>query len=446
MNKSYVACIATLSLVIGYLSYNRISENSGTNIDTIGSSENDRSSENSRTSKSNSRLKASSANDCIVEDNSAKRRINVMRGDQATGLTLAQIEELGEKFKNEEDDGLRKELLEQLIAGMTAENALDIRKYIAHMSDRSYEWREFHKAYGAVAGQVAVRHGEETKGRDVELALVGWVSADPDKAMEWYRALDEKSKKSMFSQEGLSMAVLEGLAENDPKVATEFMVSLNTKGGNSWRASKIVSEKIWKQAVESGNVEDAMKWTEELPSEDLKKSSQALMAGKYAKLDPLEAASWVEGITQQDGSNDYAVGMVVENWRKTDPAAAVNWLTTFEDNKSKLGGAYYRAFNTWADQDPNAATQYLDSMNDSKSKDYAIYGLSRTLSDKEPEQAMTLASSIQDSDIRIRSIVSNSRTVFKDNPEGLQTWLTNSSLSSKDREKVLKYHKKKRKR
>ena len=445
MNKSYVACIATLSLVIGYLSYNRISETSGTNTEASDNSKTVESSKNNRTSKSNSRLKTSSANEKIEEDTSAKRRINVTRGDQATGLTLAQIEELGERLKNEEDSGLRKELLEQLIAGMTADNALDIRKYIAHMSDRSYEWREFHKAYGAVAGQIAVRHGEETKGRDVELSLVGWVSADPDKAMEWYRALDEKSKKSMFSQERLSMAVLEGLAENDPKVATEFMLSLNTKGGDSWRASKIVSEKIWKQAVAAGNVEDAIKWTEELPTEDLKKSSQALMAGRYAKLDPLEAASWVEGITQQDGTNDYAVGMVVENWRKTDPAAAVNWLTTFEDNKSKLGGAYYRAFNTWADQDPNAAKQYLDSMNDSKSKDYAIYGLTRTLSDKEPEQAMNLASSIKDSDIRMRSIVSNSRTVFKGNPEGLQTWLTNSNLSSKEQERVLKYHKKRKK-
>lgn len=444
MNKSYLACIATLSVIIAYLSYNKISENrQSAEISDKEATAKSRNSVKADDGSVNSRTKVTSPG--VEEaDNAPKRRINLTREAHESGLTLAQIDELGERLKNEEDSGLRKEILDQLIAGMTAENALDIRKYIEKMSDRSYEWREFHKAYGAVAGEVAVRHGEQTKGRDVELALVGWVSADPDKAMEWYRTLDEKSKKTMFSQEGLSMAVLEGLAENDPKVATEFMVSLNTSGGNSWRASRIVSEKIWKQAVESGSVEDAIKWTEELPSEDLKKSSQALMAGNYAKLNPLEAASWVEGITKQEGSNDYAVGMVVENWRKTDPAAAVNWLTSFGDEKNNLGGAYYRAFNTWAEADPGAATKYLESMNSSKSKDYAIYGLSRTLSSKEPEQAMELASSIADSDIRIKSIISNSQTVFKDNPKGFQSWLANSNLSSKEKEKVLKYSKKKR--
>ena len=444
MSKSYLACIAALSVVIIYLSYNRFvvsegSESVAENADVTRSVD-----KTANKAQSENRSTKAQAGTNLEEDLSTKRRINLARGTQAAGLSLAQIEELGEQLRNEEDSGIRKEILDQLIAGMTAENALDIRKYIEKMNDRSYEWREFHKAFGAVAGEVAVRHGENTKGRDVELSLVGWVSADPDKAMEWYRELDEKSKKSMFSQERLSMAVLEGLAENDPKVATEFMLSLNTKGGNSWRASRIVSEKVWKQAIESGNVEAAIKWTEELPSEDLKRSSQALMAGKYAKVDPVEAASWVEGLTQQNGSNDYAVGMVVENWRKTDPAAAVNWLTTFDKDKNKLGGAYYRAFNTWADQDPGAATEYLQSMDNSKNKDYAIYGLSRTLSSKEPEQAMDLAASINDSSIRIKSIISNSRTVFKDNPEGLQTWLANSSLSSKDREKVLKYHKRKK--
>jgi len=84
-------------------------------------------------------------------------------------------------------------------------------------------------------------------------------------------------------------------------------------------------------------------------------------------------------------------------------------------------------------------------MDDSRSKDYAIYGLTRTLSEKEPEQALNLASSISDSNIRLKSIMSNSRRAFKDNPEGLQNWLANSNLSSKDREKILKYNKKNRK-
>lgn len=444
MNKNYLALIAVSAILVAYFTFTSTSD-SITDLDDFSSAENvDSAEKNSAYNRSKNKRINTGQEYTGTEDN--KRRINVHRASSDTGLSLIEIEELGERFKNEKDPILRKELLDKLIAGMTAENALDIRKYVANMSDRSSEWKEFHKAYGAVAGEVAVLHGEETKGRDVELSLVGWVSADPDAAMEWYRALDEKSKKSMFSQERLSLAVLEGLAENDPKVATDFMVSLNTKGGSSWRASKIVGDKIWKEAVESGNVEDAIKWTESLPGDDLKNSSQALLARNYAKLDPIQAASWVEGLNADGESNRYAVGMVVDSWRKTDPAAAVNWLTSFDNEKNKLSGTYYQAFSSWADQDPNAATQYIETMNSSRSKDYAIYGLTRTLSYKEPEQAMQLANSIEDSSIRLRSIISNSRSAFKDNPKGLETWLTTSNLSSKEREKVMQYYKKKRRR
>lgn len=444
MNKNYLALIAASAVLVAYFTFTSTTD-SITDLDDLSSADEVNSSAgNVDANRSDSRARTSGSE--YQEEDSEKRRINVHRASSENGLSLIEIDELGEKFKNEKDPILRKELLDKLIAGMTADNALDIRKYIEHMSDRSDEWKSFHKAYGAVAGQVAIFHGADTKGRDVELSLVGWVSADPDTAMEWYRALDEKSKKSMFSQERLSLAVLEGLAENDAKVATDFMVSLNTKGGNSWRASKIVGDKIWEQAVESGNVEDAIKWTENLPNDDLKNSSQALMARNYAKLDPLQAASWVEGLNSDGQSNQYAVGMVVDSWRKTDPAAAVGWLASFENDKNKLSGTYYQAFSSWADQDPGAATQYLDTMNSSRNKDYAIYGLTRTLSSKEPEQAMSLANSIEDSGIRLRSIMNNSRTAFKDNPEGLQTWLATSNLSSKDREKVLKSYSKKRRR
>ncbi|MCM8525921.1 MAG: hypothetical protein NE327_05350 [Lentisphaeraceae bacterium] len=443
MNKNYLAIVAAAAVLVAYLTFTSTT-NSIDDLDDF-SSENTAAA-NSSPEKTVGKTDSRRSSAEYQEDEKNQRRINVHRTAESRGLTLIEIEELGEQFKNEKDSILRKELLDKLIAGMTAENALDIRKYVEHMSDRSDEWKAFHKAYGAVAGQVAVLHGENTKGRDVELSLVGWVTADPDAAMEWYRALDEKSKKSMFSQERLSLAVLEGLAENDPQVATDFMVSLNTKGGNSWRASRIVGDKIWKEAVASGNVEEAIKWTENLPSEELKNSSQALMARNYAKLNPLEAASWVEALNADGQSNKYAVGMVVDSWRKTDPAAAVSWLSSFENDKNRLNGTYYQAFSSWADQDPGAATQYLESMNNSRSKDYAIYGLTRTLSSKEPQQAMELANSIEDSGIRLRSIINNSRTAFKDDPEGLQSWLATSNLSSKDRQKVLSSYNKKRRR
>ena len=444
MNKSYLACIALVAVGLAYFTFTSTTE-SINDLDDFSSddevSSTDKST-NSYSSRSSSRTGSDSRE--YQEEITNERRISLNRDRTKVGLTLEQINELGEKFKNEEDSTLRREILEDLIAGMTADNALDIRKFIAHMSDRSYEWREFHKAFGAVAGETAVLHGEETKGRDVELSLVGWVSADPEKAMEWYRALDEKSKKTMFSQERLAMAVLEGLAENDPKTATDFMISLNAKGGNSWRAANIVGNKVWKDAMASGNVDKAMQWLEGLPDDDIKKSSQAYIARNYAKMDPLKAAQWVDELTEEGSSSKYTVGMVAESWRKTDPEATVNWISGFDDEQHRLTGSYYSAFYSWGELDPNAATSYVENMDNSRSKDYAIYGLTRTLSNQNPDEAMKLASTINDKNLRLKSIMNNSRTVFKDNPEGLENWLAESNLSSKDKDKVLKYYKRKK--
>ena len=60
----------------------------------------------------------------------------------------------------------------------------------------SAEFKEFHYAWGAVGGTDAIMFGVDTVEPDMQPALSGWASSDPQKAIEWFEALDMENDSS----------------------------------------------------------------------------------------------------------------------------------------------------------------------------------------------------------------------------------------------------------
>jgi hypothetical protein len=81
-------------------------------------------------------------------------------------------------------------ILEKLNAG----NALELRELIADMPQDSLEFREFHYAWGSVAGVEAVTHGQDTPKKDMAAALAGWASNDPSAALAYFDTLTPAAK------------------------------------------------------------------------------------------------------------------------------------------------------------------------------------------------------------------------------------------------------------
>ena len=110
-------------------------------------------------------------------------------------MSEAEVESLGEQFRNSTNPIERRLASSRLLEGLSAENALAVREQIAHLHHHSPEFREFHYAWGAVAGMEATMFGADTEEDDMSPALAGWASADPGAALAWFKGLDMENDR-----------------------------------------------------------------------------------------------------------------------------------------------------------------------------------------------------------------------------------------------------------
>ncbi|NIP93846.1 MAG: hypothetical protein GWO24_10485, partial [Akkermansiaceae bacterium] len=114
-----------------------------------------------------------------------------VRGPGNGGLRLSEseVQALGERFRTAASPIERRLAFSRLLEGLTPENAALLRKQIEHLPAHSAEFREFHYAWGAVAGEDAVMFGADTPKPDMAPALAGWAGANPRAAIQWFQNL-----------------------------------------------------------------------------------------------------------------------------------------------------------------------------------------------------------------------------------------------------------------
>ena len=106
--------------------------------------------------------------------------------DGRAALSDEDIVSIGEQFRESSSPIDRRLAFSRLLEGLTPENAELVREQIAHLHERSAEFREFHYAWGAVAGEDAIMFGADTEKDDMSSALAGWASTNPDAALAWF--------------------------------------------------------------------------------------------------------------------------------------------------------------------------------------------------------------------------------------------------------------------
>ena len=285
-------------------------------------------------------------------------------------LTDEDIEELGRQFRTELDPIKKRALFGRLLAGLTVENALQIRKQIENLDPNSAEFTEFHYAWGKIGGAEAVLHGVGTPVRDMEATLAGWASADPAAARAWFASLDKQGDRTTANQDHLKMAMVQGLANTDPARATEFVLGLAAAGDKqSEQMLGIITGKV----LQSKGAAEAAAWATALPSGPLRTSAMSQVARDYAKSDPQAAAAWAARYSN-DQNGGRITGEVSGQWARQDGTAAVGWVQSLHDGPAK-SAAFYPAFENWAVNDPTAASRYLVTMPPSPDRDQAISGL-----------------------------------------------------------------------
>jgi hypothetical protein len=347
-------------------------------------------------------------------------------------LTQQDIRALGEKLKQSRNPIEQRLAFSKLLEGLTQENALLVREQITHLDHHSAEFREFHYAWGAIAGAEATLFGAETEEDDMSPALAGWANASPSEALAWFDNLDMKNDPAFDSllkernlkpealRNHLMRGLVHGLASTDPDKAIAYVTG-QTEAGN--KAAYGMIHTIAESVLRTDKPAEAAQWADSLPEGPVRNIAMRRVADRYVDDDPRAAAEWAA----QYPDNAGVIAEVGENWANRDPQAALEWLTTLPEGEGQHAGMQ-QAMREWTNEDPAAASEYLATMPASQAKDAAIMGFTRRLAYEDPAAAITWAETVSTTEGRTAALEIVGRNWARKNPQAAAEWATSSGL------------------
>jgi|TARA_B110000881_G_scaffold217288_1_gene234458 hypothetical protein len=316
--------------------------------------------------------------------------------DQPTILSDADITELGEEFRAAKGPIARRLAFSEMLKNLTPENARLMRENIAHLSQDSAEFREFHYAWGSMAGQEAIIHGSDTPKRDMASSLAGWAASDPASAMAYF---DTLSPEQQSSGTHMKWGAAFGLADANPQLAAEFAIERFQNGDKE--ASKMIHIAA-SAALRSGDREEITSFLAAVPEGEMSIQAHQHAARELAKDNPANTVEWAVDLPEGDGKN-HAVGT---------------------------------SFHMWAGRSPEEAAAAIASV-PAADRDAATYGYATRVVHDDPVVGVEWASNIQNPEARGRAMIDTGRVFYRKDREAAQEWLNNANLPEESVQKII---------
>jgi hypothetical protein len=346
-------------------------------------------------------------------------------------LTSERIAELGRAFRAATDPLDQRRIFAQLLDGLTAENALEIRKQIEHLDPSSSVFRDFHFAWGKIDGEAAVRNGAETDVPDMNPALAGWASANPAAAKAFYDSLTDTGN-GRLNKSNLKEGMVNGLAISDPNMAASFVYALGAAGdGQAKQWMGVITGKV----IQSGGAAAAANWALGLPEGDLRGHALFEVAKAQVRENPAAAAAWAAPLAAGKNGGSIVYGITSEWAARGGSAAVVSWLESLGGNQSASFGP---AFAGWTKNDPMAASQRVAAMPPSENRDYAIGGLVYAHRWEDPAATIDWANQISDARRREDVLTLAAEALVRKNRPAAEAWLPTSGLSASAQQRLLR--------
>ena len=360
----------------------------------------------------------------------ASNGLDTKSQDSLNQLSELDIETLGQKLQSSTNPIDRRLAFSQLLEGLTAENALLIRDQIKGFDPNSAEFKEFHYAWGAVGGTEAIMFGVDTVEPDMQPALSGWASSDPQKAIAWFEGLDmendssfdpllkDRKMKAEDLRNHLMSGLVQGLSNSDPDLAIDYVKQVLDSGN---RAGYGLMHAPISAMIQSREPLDAAHWASQLEDGPIRNMAMSRTADNYAKKDFEAAKEWAESMGSNNGV-ERVIDPVTRNWASRDPESALKWVSTLPEGDAQHSGTA-AALSQWAGKDPTAASDYLAEMSDSPMRNAAISGFSNRLVWENPQAAMTWASSISGNEQLRNDVMSRvGKSWQRKDPKGAAAW------------------------
>ncbi len=277
------------------------------------------------------------------------------------------------------------------------EGVLEAFEKLPENQGRAQELKLLFCAWGRFDAKAAIAYAENMgPGEKIfasRAALASWATKEPKAALNWADSQEDPQKISEYV-----VGIVEGVATNDMKAATELMFSIDQINYRYQAASLLVKDNLQR------GIDHTLQWAESLPESDpaVKRNIYTQVASALAKEDPRRGAEWAMKVSEGE-TRSSVIATVINYWARESNQEAAEWVQQLPEGDSRYK-AIEQMVNQWAWRDPASTAEWLNQFPATTKMDSSIDNFARRIASKEPEIAADWANSIQDDSRKQRAI------------------------------------------
>jgi len=323
-----------------------------------------------------------------------------------------QIHTLAASLKTELHPVKRQILLDQILAGMTAENADAIRLALSPMYFPDPRFIKFYQHWGRLAGQDIINLYD---GRAKQYLFAGWSRTNPDDAREW---LEQFEATTANLPAAFHHSIINALAAQDPHKATAYYFSHLNNGRHTGRL-----EHLGTQIKNTHGIPAWADWAASLPSGYSRQSQLLNVTREWIKTDFENAKSWAETLRGEEAK--WAVSRIASHSKNQ---AGYYWATSLPD-PSLHEHAIRGAIQSWVRQNQEEAETHLRQLPPSANRDTALSAYLIRAKMPDFQSGLTWAEQISDTQIRHQALADWAHRRWVKEPELADRFIEQSDLS-----------------
>ncbi|MEC8355593.1 MAG: hypothetical protein VXZ37_03140, partial [Verrucomicrobiota bacterium] len=248
----------------------------------------------------------------------------------------------------------------------------------------------------------------------VSEALAGWATQDPDAALAWAKANNQKNSPE---DNPYILGVIKGVAESDLDAANRRLLELPS-GNAKWQSATFMAQEYAKKSTE-----EAIAWANQFPNHDprLRETILGQIGARVARQDLQATVNWVENMASEPASKRIMDNLLTQ-WVSQSPEDASKWVSEMEGGEHQQY-AMKQLTSRWSLVDPISTAKWLNSFPPSPGLDPVVGEFVNRISGRDPEGAAGWALSIMDPEARQKAINKVMNTWSKVDPDRSKAWL-----------------------
>lgn len=340
---------------------------------------------------------------------------------QTPGWSQSEIKSLAAGLKNQLHPVKRKILLDQILEGMTAENAQAIREGLSPMYYPDPRFIAFYRHWGQLAGSDVINL---FGGKPKQLIFAGWSQSDPMAARDWAEKF-ETEEHELDSE--FHASLVSALGKIDPTEATAYYFDHLNHGRHEG-----VLRQLGDHVRDTEGMEGWVAWAENMPNESYRQTYLTRIAREWIEKDFESARKWVETIKGPEGK--WAVLSVAGHWKSQK---GFEWALTVEE-ESLRKPAIEGAIRSWLRAERDEAMTFVRNLDPSTDKDLALHASMYQAKFPDFEAGLDWVSQISNPAIRDQALGDWAFYWYPKDPKVADNWIDQSNLSEDAKER---YHK-----